>query len=85
MNIAFGDNHLALSLHQKIEGIAMAICTLCLKSAQKKFNRPHSQHRTITRVKPNLQRASGMMLCSSCRRTVSRLQLAELSAHPTVA
>ena len=51
----------------------MARCTLCDKKAVAGSNVSHSQVHTKRRFKPNLQKVSGLLLCTQCLRTIKKV------------
>ena len=66
----------------------MAVCNLCGASKRSAFNKPHSQHRTKTVNRINLQKSVlGLRLCGTCRRTLAKARLAQVagSAAPVEA
>lgn len=57
----------------------MPNCDMCEKGSQKSANRSHSKVKTIRRQKPNLQKLFDKLVCTKCRRTLSK-KIKELSA-----
>ena len=51
----------------------MARCTICDKKAVSGSNVSHSQVHTKRRFKPNLQKVSGLVLCTKCLRTIKKI------------
>lgn len=51
----------------------MARCTLCDKKAVSGSNVSHSQVHTKRKFKPNLQKVSGLLLCTTCLRTIKKV------------
>ncbi len=47
-------------------------CTICQKTVQTGYNRPHSLHRTKRLVKPNIQKLEGKKVCTRCLRTINK-------------
>ncbi len=47
-------------------------CVVCEKGPQMAMNRPHSQHKTKKMIRPNLGKWNGMMVCASCRKSLSK-------------
>ena len=47
-------------------------CTLCLRGPRVTNNRPHSLHKTKRIVQINLQKYHGLLICTRCRRTLTR-------------
>ena len=56
----------------------MAKCTLCEKRAVSGNKVSHSQIHTKRRFKPNLQKISGILMCTKCLRTLSKINKAEV-------
>ncbi len=52
----------------------MAQCTLCRKRAVSGNAVSHSQIHTKRKFKPNLQKVNGLVLCTSCLRTLKKYQ-----------
>ncbi len=50
----------------------MAKCSICGKSAVIGSNVSHSQIHTKRKFKPNLQKVNGVVLCTSCLRTMDK-------------
>ncbi len=50
----------------------MPKCEMCAKGSQKAANRSHSKTKTLRRQKPNLQKLFGKLVCTKCRRTLSK-------------
>jgi len=48
------------------------ICEICGKAPMSAFNRPHSLHKTKRIVKPNIQKMSGMLVCTRCQKTITK-------------
>ena len=57
--------------------ILMAQCSLCGKSSTSGSTVSHSQIHTKRRFKPNLQKVSGVVVCTKCLRTVKKVQAEE--------
>lgn len=51
----------------------MARCTICDKKAVSGSNVSHSQIHTKRKFKPNLQKVSGLLLCTQCLRTIKKV------------
>ena len=47
-------------------------CSVCGKTTQTGYNRPHSLHRTKRLVKPNIQKIEGKKICTRCLRTFNK-------------
>ncbi|HRH23414.1 MAG TPA: bL28 family ribosomal protein [Candidatus Magasanikbacteria bacterium] len=50
----------------------MRKCELCKKGSVSAANRSHSKVKTLRKQHANLQKFMGLMLCSSCRRTIQK-------------
>ncbi|MFA7244458.1 MAG: 50S ribosomal protein L28 [Patescibacteria group bacterium] len=50
----------------------MAKCSICGKGAVSGSNVSHSQVHTKRKFKPNLQKVNGVVLCTSCLRTMDK-------------
>jgi len=50
----------------------MPKCDICQKGSQKAANRSHSKVKTLRRQKPNLQKLDDHMVCTKCRRTITK-------------
>ena len=57
----------------------MPKCEICLKGPKKAANRSHSKVKTLRRQKPNLQKLDNHMVCTKCRRTITK-KFAEMTA-----
>jgi large subunit ribosomal protein L28 len=55
----------------------MATCTICRKRAVSGNAVSHSQIHTKRRFKPNLQKVNGLVLCTSCLKTIKTAQRIE--------
>lgn len=47
-------------------------CDICGKHARMGNNRPHSLHRTIRIILPNIQKVNGQMICTRCLKTMAK-------------
>ncbi len=47
-------------------------CTICDKGSKKSATRSHSNIKTLTRQKPNLQKVNGVYLCTRCLKTQAK-------------
>ncbi|MCX6808768.1 MAG: 50S ribosomal protein L28 [Candidatus Berkelbacteria bacterium] len=52
----------------------MARCAICTKSAVAGNQVSHSQIHTKRKFKPNLQKVSGLMLCTRCLKTIKKIE-----------
>lgn len=50
----------------------MGRCQLCTKSATSGNTVSHSQIHTKRKFKPNLQKVSGLLVCTRCLKTIKR-------------
>ncbi|MBI2436552.1 MAG: 50S ribosomal protein L28 [Candidatus Magasanikbacteria bacterium] len=50
----------------------MPKCDMCAKGSKKTANRSHSKVKTLRRQKPNLQKLENLLVCTKCRRTVTK-------------
>ena len=50
----------------------MRKCELCKKGTVSAANRSHSRVKTLRKQHANLQKFMGIVLCSSCRRTIQK-------------
>ncbi|PIY93474.1 MAG: 50S ribosomal protein L28 [Candidatus Magasanikbacteria bacterium CG_4_10_14_0_8_um_filter_32_14] len=57
----------------------MPKCEICLKGSKKAANRSHSKVKTLRCQKPNLQKLDNHMVCTKCRRTITK-KFAEMTA-----
>jgi len=63
MNISVGQRRL----------IDKTKCQICGKNLTVGFNRPHSLHRTKRKIRPNIQKIQGQIICTQCLRTKTKL------------
>jgi ribosomal protein L28 len=61
-------NHLITSINLNF----MPKCEICAKGSQKAANRSHSKVKTLRRQNPNLQKLDKHMVCTKCRRTITK-------------
>lgn len=52
----------------------MSVCNLCAKTPTVANNVPKSVHKTKRAAKPNLQKISGILICTRCARTIKKYQ-----------
>jgi len=57
----------------------MPKCEMCGKGSKKAANRSHSKVKTLRRQKPNLQKLDNRLVCTKCRRTLSK-KIQEMTA-----
>ena len=55
----------------------MAKCMLCTKGPSSGNNVPKSQHKTKRMIQPNIQKVSGVHMCTRCMRTLKRFAAAQ--------
>lgn len=51
----------------------MKTCAICGKKPVSAYNRPHSLHKTKTLKKPNIQKVSGLWVCTACMRSLDKV------------
>lgn len=57
----------------------MAKCMLCAKGPVSGHNVPKSMHKTKRRIQPNIQKVSGIKMCTRCLRSIKRLAAAPVT------